>query len=119
VATTRRNFVLEPTHHEMVGVGPVTYVFDENTRRAGVFDPGFQVEVVRKLEQADFDPARDRLVVAGRIVPYSVALAAIVSRWGPVWALLFDSRERRYVALRIGETTRDERSSQERLRDSA
>lgn len=78
--------------------GEVHFVFEEDDRRASVFNTERYVEdVFEQLEYLGFDPESDSICVAGSVVGLVTAVAAIAMRYGFVNLLLFNATESAYV----------------------
>lgn len=80
--------------------GEVTFLFDRFD--VSPMDGEEFVDAVRdKLVRAGFDPDRDFFIVAGPVLPVTLAFGAVCSQWHTVKVLMFDARESRYAARRV------------------
>lgn len=81
--------------------GELTYVFAADERRAGIFDPKFEVDLINALKQNDFDPTVDYICATGSMTPVLLIVAAVACTYGQIRVLLFDSRNGTYESKEI------------------
>jgi len=83
--------------------GEPVYLFGPHRGKTSMFQAReFGIQVCDALEAENFNLATDYLVLAGNTVAIAVAVAAIVDQFGPFKALAFDSQQRRYVPVTLG-----------------
>lgn len=104
--STVRCFCIESTSHDVRSAedyGDVNYLFGNHRSKTSMFDARrFGEQVCDALEDEDFNPDIDFFLLAGNVVALAVAVAAIVTEWGPFQALAFDSQQRKYVPIHLG-----------------
>jgi hypothetical protein len=81
--------------------GDLVYVFPMNSRRAGMFDPRYEQNVLDALAGHRYDPRRDYICATGSIGPILLAVAAIACKFRRISVLLFNSASDEYVLKTI------------------
>jgi hypothetical protein len=100
-----RVLILEPTIQD---VGPASehgepvMLFSHQRAHPPVFSPGFHHAVMRRLEELEYDPESDLVVLTGATVAVAVLVAAIASSRGHLRVLVWDVKAGRYVEMSLG-----------------
>lgn len=82
--------------------GDIVLLFPDNERRPSFWNSDFIELALAKLEQYEYDPGFDYLLMAGNVVPISLVAAAVAreSEVGPQF-LFFDAAQQGYVAVAL------------------
>jgi len=99
-------FILEQVNFSLKNAedyGELLYVFSPNSQRCSIWDREFGECVIDRLEENDYDPREDYLLVAGKIVSLSIVVASVAAAYGEIALLLFSSNLQRYVPRTIGD----------------
>lgn len=105
-----RVFVLEPTMHDASGAsqfGEITMVFEHQRDHPPTFSQGFRISLMKRLHELSFDPDEDYLVITGQLVALTIAIAAMVAKYGAIRTLCFNAHAdvREYEEVVMGENT--------------
>ena len=83
--------------------GELTYLFERGDERCSVFNTDRYEQLLRsRLAGLKFDPTRDYVCVAGKIVCIAVLCSVIAAEYGPFCMLMFDAHECEYVKRQLG-----------------
>ncbi len=112
-----RVFLIEPTKHldlaPALKYGELVTVFDPKSlqRRAAdgsrvfrpsVFNPNeYGRTFLADLERHDFDPDSDYVIVAGGVIGITIAVTAVMLKYGRARLLVFNSTQNEYVDKHI------------------
>jgi len=61
----------------------------------------FADEIIKKLEEHNYNPETDYLLVAGHVVPLIIFTCTVVSQWENVQVLFWSSGFQKYVVRRL------------------
>jgi hypothetical protein len=103
----KRAFVIERTKHALDKVsqhGKLTYIFAPEKGRSSMWSNDFRKEIIKQLEQYEYDPAYDYIVLVGGFLITILFVTTVVSKYGPVAALAFDACDQHYKQIVIGST---------------
>ena len=99
-----RVFVLEPINpplifdpHAAEKFGELVYVFERGELRSSIWHDEFCAECLDSLEEKGYDPARDFLLVVGKLVPITRMTASLARKYGAVRALFWHAVDKEYV----------------------
>lgn len=111
---TSRVFMLEETQNVDVTsayeYGPIIPLFkytnadcvDNKSDRPSIWKTGeFTREIIKRLEENDFDPENDYLLIAGHVVPTQMMSIAATIHWETIQFLFWSSYLGKYVARRF------------------
>jgi hypothetical protein len=99
-------FVVEHTPKDISAAteyGPLVYVFGGETSRSSMYVPEFQKELIKRLEDLDFNQKRDYILLAGSTVIIAVTVAAVGAAWGSFNVLAFEVQNKSYKPIPIGD----------------
>lgn len=97
-----RVFIVEPTrknldHANLDDFGEVTFIF-KKWRSVNPFEvEQYSAELIRLMEEQEFNPSEDVFCIAGGLITLSVCLTAILRRYRTIKVLMFASLESAYV----------------------
>ena len=78
--------------------GELYYIFGIGERRASIFRTSlFCKSVLEKFENANFDNAKDFFCVTGGLIPVSLTLTMLVTKYEHINALLFNASDEGYA----------------------
>lgn len=83
--------------------GELVVVFDKQESRPSIWDPSFLLEALDRMQDYQFDPQRDYILVVGSMVPVVMWCAAAFHRWPGTRILCFDIASGDYVARTLGD----------------
>jgi len=101
-------FLLEATRSNIdttkaASFGEIKYIFEQGDRRSSVFETrAYEVAIEERLNALGFDPARDIVCIAGRIVCVAVLFAVLTRLFGRFNILMFDAHDECYVMRTVG-----------------
>jgi hypothetical protein len=104
-----RAFILEP--QEKLDLRPaklwgdIVYIFAEYDSRPSIWHQKLIDDAIGILQQYDYDPDKDYLIVAGAMVPLVMFVSAVCEVWRCPKVLYWDMRHRCYVERRLGRQT--------------
>lgn len=105
--TTRRVFVMDHDPGRDVSdaerFGEVLYLYQHKERRPSVFSHALLKDVFSRMEEAEYDPDIDFVVVTGNMAMVTLVVTSLVARDGTVNLLLFDSAQEEYVQRTVCE----------------
>jgi hypothetical protein len=106
---TSRVFMIEPCRPELnvssaETYGKIRHVFNKDESRPSIWTEEFVGEVIKRLDNAHFDPDVDYFIIAGSTVPVTTIACSIVAAYGHVKLLGFCASGRHYIPLEIGES---------------
>lgn len=78
--------------------GELSYFFDQNERRAGIFQTErFCADLAGSFSRKGFRPKQDYLCLAGSLIVVSMTLALLVALYGEVKVLLYNAESEEYI----------------------
>jgi len=84
------------------GVGNSTAQIKKKTDRPSMWDTEeFREEILKRLEQWDYDPEKDYLLIAGHTIPIVIFIATVVAEWENVQVLFWSSGYEKYVVRKL------------------
>ena len=98
-------FIIEETRQdtdEASRFGEIEVLFSQRDHRPSIWDASFYAEALKCLEARGYDNKRDFLVVVGAMVPVVGVIAALLTEFGSIHVLFYDSRHRQYVDKELG-----------------
>jgi len=97
--------------------GEIVLLFDGTTFRHSLFDASgdSEADILAALVAIEFDPVRDRVILAGSVIMQIRATAVIMARFGSFTACVFDTTTKEYVLLPIGNKVTNERDNSKGL----
>lgn len=104
-----RVFICEPLNSKIDlqdahRFGKLVTLFPLNQKRASVWSPNFREhDIPRVLDEHGFDPEHDHYLVAGHFSTQSIVIAAIALRYGAINLLVFDTKDREYRSIHMGD----------------
>lgn len=101
MTTTSRVFVLEPCSLDIsraARFGEIVYIFRKGMRRRSIWDDEFKQEVMGALDENEYDPKKDYLLVAGHMVPLVLFISAALRHYTGINVLFYCSTDRDYVS---------------------
>ena len=102
---TARAFAVEQGKQDLSKAkeyGRIVYLFKADGERSSIWSNDFPQEVLTALEEYNYDPENDYLIVAGSMVPIALAVGRLVSQFGSIKALLYNSSEGCYISRILG-----------------
>jgi hypothetical protein len=103
---TARVFVFEHVRQDLSNArdfGTVTYLFDNKRARSRIFDcVAVQAEILRALQDENYNPKVDLLCITGHLIPMTLLVAAVVCEYGAPRVLYFDTLQKTYFERTIG-----------------
>lgn len=99
-----RVIAIEPCNFDLTPAmvfGEVVFLFERTGERTSIWSEDFSSCVLDKLEEINYDPDIDFIVVSGAIVTLSLAIAVIAADYGVIKLLLYHSAEAGYVSRKI------------------
>lgn len=90
---TSRVFMLMPHDKNLSDArrfGELVMLYDKRESRPSIWDPAFLLEALDRLQDYQYDPERDFVLLAGHMVPTVLFCCAIVQRWPKTRALCYD-----------------------------
>ena len=99
-----RCILFEPTKFDIKGIdayGESVYLFDDIPRRP-LKDQLLECQIIDRLEGLGFDPESDFVVLSGAQLSVLILATTIVSYYGPVRMLAFDSVTQEYFERSMG-----------------
>lgn len=102
-----RCFLIEPVKLDIRDArtyGEIVLLFNENDRRPSIFSTeSFLKAVQRRLEEENYDPLIDYILIAGPMVTVVVTAAEMAAAYGRIKVLMFNSNENQYIERSIGQ----------------
>jgi hypothetical protein len=98
-------FVLAPTTLNISSAeeyGDLTYIYTTNDRMPSVFSLNFGVDALSRMEDNNYDPDRDYVLVAGVHVALIQWISVVISEHEWCRGLLFDSTRDAYIDRTLG-----------------
>lgn len=83
--------------------GQVVELITDDERRPPIFDTEFGNMIIDKLEEANFDPRKDKFAIVGSLATMVIATGVLIHMFGNVTTLQYDANECRYVSVEIGD----------------
>lgn len=72
------------------------------TDRPSMWDTDeFKKEILKRLEQYNYDPERDYLLIAGHFIPIVIFIATVVAEWENVQVLFWSTGYEKYVIRKL------------------
>ncbi len=111
IETTANVYLFEPPTGNIdiapaAKYGTIQYLFkpERGTKsRSSLWETDkLAAEILGALADCNYDPATDYICISGHQVATSILLATVIAEYGAVKVLLFDTRERSYVARELG-----------------
>jgi hypothetical protein len=91
--------------HNLPEFGTVEYVFDNNRRRASIYDPkNLEYQIRQELQDLQYNPAVDYIVVAGGMILVAQLIHCVTATYPllPINVLFYDARDSVYHANTLG-----------------
>ena len=98
-------FVLAPSEKDVSKAsmyGQIVFVFRPDERRPSVWDAEFALSALDRLEQEQYDPTNDYLLLVGNFIAIIAFVAAVAEQYYSPKALAFDMTRQTYVPIVLG-----------------
>lgn len=83
--------------------GEVVYLFDDMNIRPSIWTEKYEDATLSRLDEIDYNPAKDFIVITAHMVPLIKVVAVICSEWGYLRGLFFHAKRDTYTIMRVGE----------------
>lgn len=102
-----RAILIEPTTRVDVSAaqryGEIVYIFEKNESRPSIWTEEFVQVAMIRLEQMNYDPKADTIIIAGAIVPLIKLIGCLTANFGRIRVLCHSAIERDYTLQEIGQ----------------
>lgn len=102
-------FLIEPTDFDVSAAaeyGEIRTLISRDMSPPSLWASHWQDYVMAKLHDENFDPARDYIVVSGRMLIITMVSCTVAAKYGYVRLLCFDAPRKDYIPITIGEISR-------------